>query len=133
MRPTPEQLSGIDVFQSLSDAQLAAVATLSDLRTVEPGTRLLEEGAAPDGLFILLKGSAVAEARGRSFELAPGEVFGEMALLGMSRGTATVTSTTRASVVVIHGSDFEVFERDFPRAVAVLRQTMAERLARSSD
>ena len=133
MRPTPEQLAGIDVFESLSDDELAAVAKLSELRTVEPGTRLIEEGAAPDGLYVLLTGSAVAEARGRSFELVPGEVFGEMALLGMSRRTATVTSTTRARLVVIHGSDFEVFERDFPHAVAVLRRTMAERLARSSD
>ena len=133
MQPTAEQLAGIDVFESLSDEQLAAVARLSELRTVEPGTRVLEEGAAPDGLFVLLTGSAVAEARGRSFEIAPGEVFGEMALLGMSRRTATVTSTTRASFAVIHGSDFEVFERDFPDAVAVLRRTMAERLARSSD
>ena len=133
MRPTPEQLAGIDVFQSLSDDQLSAVSRLSELRTVDPGTRLIEEGAAPDGLYVLLTGSAVAEARGRSFEVAPGEVFGEMALLGMSRRTASVTSTSRTSVVVIHGSDFEVFERDFPDAVAVLRRTMAERLARSSD
>ena len=133
MRPTPEQLAGIDVFQSLSDDQLSAVARLSELRTVDPGTRLIEEGAAPDGLYVLLTGSAVAVARGRSFEVAPGEVFGEMALLGMSRRTATVTSTARSSLVIIHGSDFEVFERDFPDAVAVLRRTMGERLARSSD
>jgi voltage-gated potassium channel len=109
------------------------VAKLSELRTVDPGTRVIEEGAAPDGLYVLLTGSAVAAARGRSFEIAPGEVFGEMALLGMSRRTATVTSTARASLVVIHGSDFEVFERDFPDAVAVLRRTMTARLARSSD
>jgi CRP-like cAMP-binding protein len=133
VRPTPEQLAGIDVFESLSDDQLSAVSRLSELRTVDPGTRLIEEGAAPDGLYVLLTGSAVAEARGRSFEVAPGDVFGEMALLGMSRRTATVTSTARSSLVVIHGSDFEVFERDFPHAVAVLRRTMAERLARSSD
>ena len=133
MRPTPEQLAAIDVFESLSEDQLAAVAKLSELRTVDPGTRVIEEGAAPDGLYVLLTGSAVAAARGQSFEIAPGEVFGEMALLGMSRRTATVTSTARASLVVIHGSDFEVFERDFPDAVAVLRRTMTARLARSSD
>jgi CRP-like cAMP-binding protein len=133
VRPTAEQLAGIDVFASLSRAELAAVATLSELRTVERGTRVIEEGAAPDGLFVLLSGSVVAEARGRSFELGPGEAFGEMALLGMSRRTATVTSSARASLVLIHGSDFGVFERDFPHAVAVLRQTMADRLARSSD
>jgi CRP-like cAMP-binding protein len=133
MRPSPEQLADIDVFGSLTENQLAAVAKLSELRTVDPGTRLIEEGAAPDSLFVLLTGSVVAESRGRSFEVRPGEVFGEMALLGMSRRTASVTATSRASLAVIHGSDFEVFERDFPDAVAVLRRTMTERLARSSD
>ena len=37
-----EQLAGIDVFASLSDDKLRAVATLAELRTVESGTRLIE-------------------------------------------------------------------------------------------
>jgi CRP-like cAMP-binding protein len=53
-------------------------------------------------------------------------------LLGGGTRTATVTATSPATVAVVHGSDFRVFERDFPHAVAGMQRTMAERQARSS-
>jgi CRP-like cAMP-binding protein len=131
MRPTFEQLAAIDLFASLSEDELAAVATLSEHRAVEAGTRLIDEGSSPDSLFVLLTGTAVAETGGRSFELGPGDFFGEIALLGGGRRTATVTATSSASVAVIRGSDFQVFERDFPHAVEVLQRAMEQRRARS--
>ena len=132
MRPTFEQLVGIELFATLSDDELAAVAKLSELRAVEPGTRFIDEGGAADSLFVLLTGRATAETSGRSFELVPGDYFGEIALLGGGTRTATVTATSPATVAVVHGSDFRVFERDFPHAVAEMQRTMAERQGRSS-
>ena len=64
-------------------------------------------------------------------ELGPGDFFGEIALLAGLEGTATVTAITPVKLIVMHGSDFRVFERDWPDASALMRKTMAERLARS--
>jgi voltage-gated potassium channel len=64
-------------------------------------------------------------------ELGPGDFFGEIALLTEDEHTATVTATEAVNVLVMHGSDFRVFERDWPDASALMKRTMADRLARS--
>jgi len=42
-----------------------------------------------------------------------------------------VTDTSPVTLVVMLGSDFRVFERDWPDAAEQMKQAMAERLARS--
>jgi CRP-like cAMP-binding protein len=133
VRPTPDQLAEIPLFASLSEEELRAVATLSELRTAEPETRLIEAGTSPDALFVLLDGTAHVEAGGKSFDLGRGDFFGEIALLERGLRTATVTATSPVTMAVIRGSDFHVFERDMPHAGALMRRAMEEREARSSS
>ena len=133
MRPSPEQLAEIPLFESLSKDELAAVATLSELRSAAAGTRLIDEGTPPDGLFVLVEGTAAAVAGGQTADMGAGDFFGEIALLGGGTRTATVTATSTVSMVVIRGSDFHVFERDMPHAAEVMRRTMEERRARTAS
>jgi CRP-like cAMP-binding protein len=64
-------------------------------------------------------------------KLRLGDFFGEIALLGEREHAATVTAITSVELLVMHGSDFRVFERDWSNASGVVRETMAERLVRS--
>ena len=133
MRPTPEQLADMPLFESLSPEQLKAVAGLSELRHENKGTTLVGEGAPGYSLFVLQDGTAVVTSGGEQLAtLGPGDFFGEIALLDEGRRTATVTATSPVSLIVMYGSDFRVFERDFPDASAVMKRAMAERLARTS-
>ena len=61
--------------------------------------------------------------------LGPGDFFGEIALLG-SEGvhTASVTAASPVTLAVMFGSDFHVFERDFPDASEQMKRAMEERL-----
>ena len=132
MRPTPEQLASLTLFESLTPEQLDAVATLTELRVEDAGVVLAGEGAPGYSLFVLLSGTASVTSGGQELpSLGTGDFFGEIALLGEGRRTATVTAASPVSLVVMLGSDFRVFEREFREMAALMKHAMAERLART--
>jgi signal transduction histidine kinase len=65
---TLEELRGVDLFDSLSDADLAEWVTVAHTRRVEAGGIIVEQGEEPRGLQLLLEGRAQALiiAQGRS-------------------------------------------------------------------
>ncbi|HEX7311109.1 MAG TPA: cyclic nucleotide-binding domain-containing protein [Gaiellaceae bacterium] len=132
MRPEPEQLAAVPLLASLKPQQLQAIATLSELRSEPEGTELAGEGAPGYALFIIIDGTAtVTSGDAELATLGPGDFFGEIALLaGKSRRTATVMAASPVTLAVMFGSDFRVFERDFPEASAQMKHAMDERLER---
>jgi CRP-like cAMP-binding protein len=134
MHPEPEQLAGSQLFASLTDEQLRAVASLMDIVTQPAGTTLVGEGAPGFSVFVLLDGTAEATAEDLPLSmLRAGDYFGEIALLNEARRTATVTATSPVTLAVMYGSDFRVFERDFPGAAEQMKDTTARRLERSGS
>ena len=132
MKPTPEQLAEVPLFESLSADQLKAIASLSALRQEDAGAVLVGEGSPGYALFAILDGSASVMSGGETLTaLGPGDFFGEIALLGDGVRTATVTASSQVSLIVMLGSDFRVFERSFPGASAAMKQAMDDRLERS--
>jgi CRP-like cAMP-binding protein len=132
VRPEPADLANVPLFASLSPDELDAVASLLEHRDEPAGAVLVGEGAPGYSLFVLRRGEASVTSDGRQIAtLGPGDFFGEIALLSERERTATVTATTAAELLVMHGSDFRVFERDWPRASELMKKTMAERLDRS--
>ncbi len=132
MRPEPEQLAAVPLLASLKPEQLQAIATLSELRSEPEGTELAGEGAPGYALFIIIAGTATVTSGDAELAiLGPGDFFGEIALLaGERRRTATVMAASPVTLAVMFGSDFHVFERDFPEASAQMKQAMDERLER---
>ena len=134
MHPAPEQLVDSPLFASLTDEQLRAVASLMDIVTQPAGTTLVGEGAPGFSVFVLLDGTAEATAEDLPLSmLRAGDYFGEIALLNAARRTATVTATSPVTLAVMYGSDFRVFERDFPNAAQQMKETTARRLERSGS
>ena len=130
MHPEPEQLATVPLLASLTPDQLQAIASLTELRSETMGTRLVGEGAPGFVLFILLEGKADVTSRGAGLgTLGPGDFFGEIALLGgEGRHTASVTAASPVTLAAMFGSDFHVFERDFPDAARQMKQAMEDRL-----
>jgi CRP-like cAMP-binding protein len=132
MRADPDELVRIPLFESLTREQLEAVASLLEQREEPVGAALVGEGAPGYSLFVLQRGEATVTSGGNALaKLGPGDFFGEIALLADRAHTASVTATTPVELLVMHGSDFRVFERDWPDASALMRRTMAERLEHS--
>jgi CRP-like cAMP-binding protein len=130
VRPEPEQLAAAPLLASLKPEQLQAIASLTQLRSEPMGTRLVGEGAPGFVLFILLEGKADVTIGGAGMRtLGPGDFFGEIALLGgEGHHTASVTAASPVTLAVMFGSDFRVFERDFPDASEQMKRAMEERL-----
>ena len=131
MHPAPEQLAASQLFGSLTPDQLEAVAGLMDLTSAAEGATLVGEGAPGYSLFVLLDGTAdVTQEDLPLSTLRAGDFFGEIALLGEAQRTATVTASSPVTLAVMHGSDFRVFERDFPEAAQRMQEAMERRLGR---
>jgi len=77
-----ERLRAQPLFADLGEDTLVRLAAETTELEAPAGQLLIEYRAPGSGLFVLEEGQAVVEAPDGRFELGPGDVFGERALLG---------------------------------------------------
>ena len=125
----PAELAEVPLFGSLSEAELADIAGRFEVKDVEPGVRLVGEGATGSSFFVLREGGVSVTAGGEEIaSFGPGEFFGEMALLGHGRRLASVTTTSPVRVLVLFGDDFRYLQATFPVVAAEIEAAMQKRL-----
>jgi CRP-like cAMP-binding protein len=123
-------LAAIPLFASLSEDDRAIVASWFETKTVGEGTRLCGEGATGYSFFLLADGSADVTAGGETLgRLGPGDFFGEMAILGDGRCTATVTATGPSTIHVMFGTEFRRLQQAHPDVAAEIEAAVRERIA----
>jgi voltage-gated potassium channel len=124
-------LTSLPLFGSLSGPERAEVAAWFEMREVEAGVKLVGEGATGHSFFVIRKGEVVVTEHGEQVTtLHAGDFFGEVALLGEGRRTATVTTTRPSRVLVLFGNDFARLRTRFPAVAAELEAAMQRRLRR---
>jgi CRP/FNR family transcriptional regulator, cyclic AMP receptor protein len=129
MTPDSNTLAGLPLFSALTEDQLATVAGWSELRTLSPGDRAVGEGASGYCFFVVRDGAAAVTQDGQELgRLGRGDFFGELAILGDGRRTATVTAVEPTTVLVFFGTEFRRLEAELPDVAAQIKQTMARRL-----
>ena len=135
-----EALRKVRFFEELTDDDLARVAKLGERRTFAPGDTLVERDSDRGGLFVILSGTARVEVGGAVHDLGPGDFFGEMALLGHTRRSASVTAIEPVEALVLETIYFDPFLMQNPSvAVAILHgvverlREVQERIDRGSD
>jgi CRP-like cAMP-binding protein len=129
MRPTAADLERIPLFASLSESELEELAEWFEVKSIGAGALLIGEGTGGYSFFALADGGARVTASDNEIAtLGPGDCFGEMALLGSGRRTASVTTTTPTTVYVMFGDEFRRLERSHPEVVARIKALMRERL-----
>jgi CRP-like cAMP-binding protein len=128
--PSADDLTAIPLFETLSDADRREVASWCTGKTVEAGSRLIGEGAPGYSFFILTEGSAeVTQGATPVAQLGPGDFFGEIAILGGGRRSASVTATSRASLLVMSAAEFHRLQEAHPAIAARVEAAMRRRLA----
>lgn len=101
----PELLRRVPLFARCTGEQLEGIAAVARRRTVEPGTRLLDEGSPAHQLVVVLEGVAEVHRDGAPIDtVGAGDFVGELAVLRGYRHTASVIATT-AMVVLVFPSD----------------------------
>jgi CRP-like cAMP-binding protein len=127
---TVDDLAGVPLFEAMSPADLQQLAPRFAVETAAEGKRLCGEGAAGYSFFILTEGDAVVTSGDDPLgTLGPGDFFGEVAILGGGRRTATVTTTSAARLLVLHGTDFRRLQQEQPEIATRIEDAMRQRLA----
>ncbi len=130
-------LASVPLFAGLPEDELAGLARV--LRRVElrPGDVLFRQGDEVDGLHVVLEGALEVTSSlpgERTLELAavgPGEVLGEVPLLGGGRRSGTVCATTPAVLLLLDRIDFAgLVSRRHPTAFTIRRRIAAVACAR---
>jgi CRP/FNR family transcriptional regulator, cyclic AMP receptor protein len=100
--------------------------------TFAAGEVIFAEGDKGDNMYVLRSGEVEVERDGQVAEtLAPGGIFGEMALIDGSPRSATARAKTACELAPINEKSFLFLVHETPFfAIAVMR-TLAERLRRS--
>jgi CRP/FNR family cyclic AMP-dependent transcriptional regulator len=97
---------------------------------------LMREGASASGyifnFFVILDGTVDVERDGTFLEkLAPGDFFGEMAIIEAGPRNATITADSNVELLVLFGTDFQSLAQEHPDAAERIRRKVAERIERA--
>lgn len=89
-------LSGYDTFANCSKDDVNALVEAGSRFTLPAGWPLVQEGIPADACYVITEGTArIFHQREQIAEIGPGDLVGEMALLGGGQRRATVTSSSR--------------------------------------
>jgi CRP-like cAMP-binding protein len=122
-----DDLAGIPLFATLEPDEQAAIAPWFEREDVSPGVKLTGEGASGYSFYVLRDGAATVSIDGREVRtLGPGDFFGELALLGDGRRTATVTTAAPSRVLVLFGTEFRQLQQMYPELASRIESGLRE-------
>ncbi len=128
-----ELIRGVPLFARCSKRELADIVALSYEQEVGSGDTIVREGDAGDSFYALLEGDAkVTRARRTLRRLAPGDFFGEIALVARSPRTASVTATSPGRLLVVNARPFRALLGRSPAFQQKVLEALAERLAETT-
>jgi CRP/FNR family cyclic AMP-dependent transcriptional regulator len=127
-------LAGVELFHGLGRKELERLERVVRRRRYEAGETIVREGESGIAFYVLASGSAQVTQRGpdgaeRAVRtLAPGDGFGEMALLAERPRTASITSLEPVECLVLHRMDFLDQMRQNPEIAIRMLETLSQRL-----
>lgn len=129
-----DDLASVQLFSSLDEQQVVKLANWFHVQNANEGIRLVGEGAPGYTFFILIEGTATVTSEGQTLtELVPGDFFGEVAILGEGRRTATVTSTSPVRLLVLFGTEFRQLEAAHPEIASRIAEAIQARTGQVTE
>lgn len=138
LAPALAVLEAAEVFAGVGRAALESLAAVAVRQPVAEGAVIVRQGEPADDLYVVTDGSfEVTSSGGRAGRparvrtLGPGDVFGEIGVLGARPRTATVTAISPGSVYRVPGADFLEVVAEGGATFAALRDLAGTRLLRT--
>jgi CRP/FNR family transcriptional regulator, cyclic AMP receptor protein len=129
-QPTAADLARISLLSELSDDARTALAAVMETEIADTGHAVVTEGRHGYAFYVIASGTADVVHDGQPLrQLGPGDFFGEIAIMGEGRRTATVIATAPLITWVLFGASFRALEKDRPEVATALQEAMRERLA----
>jgi CRP-like cAMP-binding protein len=132
-------LASVPVFCRLDDRELDALLEMARTKRLRAREMLFHKGDPGSQVFVILSGRLKVMTTSADGDdvvfgvMDPGEVFGELALLGGGTRTATVSALDPCELLVLDRREFLPFLRSHPDAAIKLLETLCERLRRISE
>jgi CRP-like cAMP-binding protein len=127
-------LSKIWLFSTSSAKDLRTIRKALEEVTVPPGRLLCEQGTIGQEFFLIVDGQASVKRNNRKVAtLGPGQYFGELALLDRRPRSASVTSDTDMTLLVLGQRQFNGILDSVPPLSRKLLSATATRLREADN
>ncbi len=127
-------LKGIELFESLSVGELAAIASVVEEIDCPVGEIIIKEGSAGDTLFLMIKGEvSVIKDFGEINEveidrMTDGEYFGEMALFEDTVRSVSIRTEKPSAFMVLNKQEFKELVREYPQIALEICKVLSGRI-----
>jgi len=130
--PDTGRLAGLDRFSDLSDAEVRLIASRGTQVHLPADWSLIWEKTPADKAYLIVEGEvSVRKGSEEVARLGPGDVIGEMAIVGHKLRSASVVSLTPLEVIHFTKESLEELLDDVPAFGEALRGTTSDRLGSS--
>ena len=128
-----DALARLSLFSDLERPQLESVAHTMSEESFPAGQRILRQGFAGGGFFVILEGEVSVRVDGQDInQLGRGDFFGEISLLLGEPPVADVVTLTPVTALQLAGPDLQAFLLTFPPVMFRMLQSVSRRLARAN-
>jgi CPA2 family monovalent cation:H+ antiporter-2 len=125
---SPEELAErFPLFAGLTIEQRETVALHFQVRSAQPGERLIRVGDKADVVYFISMGQVEVVVSDHKIKMGPGEFFGEMALLSGQPRSADVTALDFCKLLTLSRRDFRELLRRYPGMRAPIAAIAKER------
>jgi CRP-like cAMP-binding protein len=126
------KLKSVELFSSLSDEERGRIAQWTDEIDVDTGHHLIREDGFGYEFFVILDGTAeVMRGDVHLADMTAGDFFGEIAMTGLARRTASVRATTPMRLLVMGRPQFQSMSSLLPAVTERINARIAERIENS--
>jgi CRP/FNR family transcriptional regulator, cyclic AMP receptor protein len=127
--PKPEKLEQLHRLEDLSTKDLKTVIDKGRHVTLPANWSLIWEKTPADKAYLIVDGEVSVRKGGKEVAtLGPGDVIGEMAIVGHKLRSASVVSTTPLEVIHFTKESLEELLDEVPAFGEALRDTTSDRL-----
>ena len=129
MADVVESLAHVPLFAGVRRKELDRLAKVMKERTFAEGEQVTVEGRSGVGFFVIEDGNATVSLKGEIIRtLAPGDHFGEIALIDEGPRSASITATTDLRCRGMAAWEFRAFVQEHPEVAWPLLETLTSRL-----
>ncbi|HRK24682.1 MAG TPA: cyclic nucleotide-gated ion channel [Beijerinckiaceae bacterium] len=113
----------VPLFQGLNAASIAEIMQFLRSQTVQPGQVIVRRGEVAHSMYFIAAGEVEIDLPRHTVNLGIGEFFGEIALLGDVKRTATARAIARSNLLVLDKADLQaLMERNPDLAERIMKE-----------
>jgi voltage-gated potassium channel len=127
---TWSMVARVPLFAELNASEIADIMQLLRAQQVEPGDVIVRRGDRADDMYFVAAGEVEIDLGDKRVRLGAGHFFGEIAALRQARRSATITSVSRTSLLVLSSHDLHALMQREPRVAERIREVARHRLGR---